>query len=64
MENQDNQYDVAYRIIKIIKRFTNQEITPIVVAEIIANEVKNYATLKVEQFKQEQNEVGSINEKA
>ena len=61
MENQDNQYDVAYRIIQIMKRFAKQEITPIVAAETIANEVKEYANLKVEQFKEEQNEVGSIN---
>lgn len=64
MENQDNQYDVTYRIIEIMKRLTKHEITPIVAAETIANEVKEYANLKVEQFKQEQNEVGSINEKA
>jgi hypothetical protein len=64
MENQDNQYDVTYRIIEIMKRLTKQEITPIVAAETIANEVKEYANLKVEQFKQEQDEVGSINEKA
>ena len=64
MENQDNQYDVTYRIIEIMKRLTKQEISPIVAAEAIANEVKEYANLKVEQFKQEQNEVGSINEKA
>ena len=64
MENQDNQYDVTYRIIEIMKRFAKQEITSIVAAETIANEVKEYANLKVEQFKQEQNEVGSINEQA
>ena len=64
MENNDNQYDVTYRIIEIMKRLTKQEITPTVAAETIANEVKNYANLKVEQFKQQENEVGSINEKA
>lgn len=64
MKNQDNQYDVTYRIIEIMKRLTKQEITSIVAAETIANEVKEYANLKVEQFKHEQNEVGSINEQA
>jgi hypothetical protein len=64
MDNQDNQYDVTYRIIETFKMLTKQEITPLAAATAIATEVEQYAELKVEQFKQEQNEVGSINEKA
>jgi len=64
MENQDNQYDVTYRIIEIMKRLTKQEITPMVAAEAISTEVKQYAELKVEQFKQQQHEVGDTNKKA
>jgi hypothetical protein len=50
MDNQDNQYDVTYRIIEIMKRLTKQEITPMVAAKAIASEVERYADLKVEQF--------------
>jgi len=53
----DNQYDVTYRIIEIMKRLTKQEITPMVAAEAISKEVEQYAELKVEQFKKKQNEV-------
>jgi hypothetical protein len=60
----DNQYDVTYRIIEIMKRLTKQEITPMVAAEAISKEVEQYAELKVKQFIQEQHEVGNINEKA
>jgi hypothetical protein len=60
----DNQFDVSSRIIEIMKRLTKQEITPMVAAEAISKEVEQYAELKVEQFKQEQNEVANINEKA
>jgi hypothetical protein len=64
MENQDNQYDVTYRIIEIMKRFTKQEITPMVAAEAISTEVEQYAEIKVKQFKQQQNEVGDTNDQA
>jgi hypothetical protein len=64
MDNQDNQYDVTYRIIETFKMLTKQEITPLAAATAIASEVEMYAKLKVEQFKQEQNEVGDTNEKA
>jgi hypothetical protein len=64
MSNQDNQYDVTYRIIEIMKRLTKQEITPMVAAEAISTEVNEYAKLKVEQFKQEQNEVADTNDQA
>jgi hypothetical protein len=64
MDNQDNQYDVTYRIIEIMKRLTKQEITPMVAAEAISTEVNEYAKLKVEQFKQEQNEVADTNDQA
>jgi hypothetical protein len=64
MENQDNEYDVTYRIIEIMKRLTKQEITPMVAAKAISTEVNEYAKLKVEEFKQQQNEVSNINEKA
>ena len=64
MDNQDNQYDVTYRIIEKFKMLTKQEITPLAAVTAIATEVEQYAELKVEQFKQEQNEVANINEKA
>jgi hypothetical protein len=64
MCNQDNQYDVTYRIIETFKMLTKQEITPLAAATAIAAEVEQYADLKVEQFKQEQNEVANLNEKA
>jgi len=64
MENQDNQYDVTYRIIEIMKRLTKQEITPMVAAEAISTEVEQYAEMKVKQFKQQQNEVGDTNDQA
>ena len=53
----DNQYDVTYRIIEIMKRLTKQEITPMVAAEAISKEVEQYAELKIEQFNKKQNEV-------
>ena len=64
MENQDNQYDVSTRIIEALKKFINKEVTQYTLCMTIASEVEMYANLKVEQFKQEQNEVGSINDKA
>jgi hypothetical protein len=47
-----------------MKRLTKQEITPMVAAEAISTEVNEYAKLKVEQFKHQQNEVSNTNEKA
>jgi len=64
MDNQDNQFEVSKRIIEDLKKFMNKELTQYTLCMNIASEVEQYAELKVEQFKQEQNEVGNINEKA
>jgi hypothetical protein len=54
MDNQDNQYDVTYRIIEIMKRLTKQEITPMVAAEAISKEVEQYANFKAEKMYSEE----------
>jgi hypothetical protein len=60
----DNQFDVSSRIIEIMRRFNKEELTYMAAAIAIATEVEQYANFKVEQFKQEQNEVADTNEKA
>jgi hypothetical protein len=60
----DNQFDVSSRIIEIMMRFNKEELTYMAAAIAIATEVEQYANFKVEQFIQEQHEVGNINEKA
>jgi hypothetical protein len=64
MENQENQFDVASRIIEIMIRFNKEELNYMAAAIAIATEVEQYANFKVEQFKQEQNEISNTNEKA
>jgi hypothetical protein len=60
----DNQFDVSSRIIEIMMRFNKEELTYMAAAIAIATEVEQYANFKVEQFIQEQNEVGNINDQA
>jgi hypothetical protein len=64
MDNQDNQFTVAYRIIEIYGQFTTNQITETEAADAIGFEIERYANLKVEQFKAKQHEVGDINDQA
>jgi hypothetical protein len=54
MGNQDNQYDVTYRIIETFKMLTKQEITPLAAATAIAAEVEQYAKWKAEKMYSEE----------
>jgi hypothetical protein len=64
MENQENQFDVTSRIIEIMMRFNKEELTIMEAAIAMASEVEQYAEMKVEQFKQEQNEIADTNAQA
>jgi hypothetical protein len=64
MENQDNQFEVSKRIIEDLKKFMNEELTQYTLCMNIASEVEMYANLKVEQFKQKQNEITDTNAQA
>ncbi len=65
MDNQDNQFDVTTRIMETFFSYINDKnITSYVAAMKIASGVEQYAEMKVEQFKQQQNEVANLNEKA
>ena len=63
-QEKETQYDVVIQIIEVQKMYANGKLTINEAANLMAAMIEEYAKLKVEQFKQEQNEVGSINEKA
>ena len=66
MDNQEKetQYDVVINIIEVQKMYANGRLTIKQAGNLMAAMIEDYAVSKVEQFKQEQNEVGSINEQA
>jgi hypothetical protein len=66
MVNQENetQYDVVIHIIQVQKMYAEGRLTSKEAGNLMAAMIEEYAETKVEQFKQEQNEVANINDQA